>query len=551
MAFNLKHTGFVIPEIYSEPYTDKPFEVSIKATSLGNLNNIRYLNAGEFYTGNATLMTIITRCFDKLGYAIDIWDSVNTYEVDMDSGLSPLVQAEIDQEAFIFIERGRRKAKSCYQVLEDILKPFVVNVFQDYGHWVIVPIELRGKSRTVRRFNSSGALQETFTHDPSETFSRTPTDGNYCWVFSDQRLEKRAQIREVESVYEHGEIENLAENGSFNDFIVPDPYFPFFAQPEDWQLSDLADFEKSFPDNSLSRVAVSDADGGPWGLKFKNKETATGAYIYYENTDTVEFKATDEVRFSVRYFVQALGSPTDQVSVDFQIRIGIYYLTSNGSWTTTPTDIAITDVGDSSVSNIFELPTGLKEFGIQSEPIPDNGDLEVRIYVPENDTSSSNVEAVYSEIRLDYFPQGEPQQDATTFYGERDIDSYADEFQYDVEHGDGPINLYKPSYIFNNLATAIWSRGDLDGSIHRIMIQQIFREYETLVNLIQGTQRSSKLFDRYFTEYGHTYTVNAGSFDDRFCYFNGELIEVLDGTIEVDVYKIEQDGTETLLTDLS
>src|SRR5690554_90414 len=94
----LKHVGYIIPEIYKEPYEEPPFMVTFRAVSIGILNQIRYVDDnGEFYTGHATGIQIITRCLQKLGYGLDIWDSTNTWETRMNTSQSPLAQLEIDQ----------------------------------------------------------------------------------------------------------------------------------------------------------------------------------------------------------------------------------------------------------------------------------------------------------------------------------------------------------------------------------------------------------------------------------------------------------------------
>src|SRR5690554_5924924 len=129
-------------------------------------------------------------------------------------------------------------------------------------------------------------------------------------------------------------------------------------------------------------------------------------------------------------------------------------------------------------------------------------------------------------------PFGKEQANETHFIGERDVESYADEINYPVIHGDGPTNLHARSFLIGGAVSAEWQRGDLMGGISKIAIQQILREYETRSNVIQGRQRVQSLFDRYFAEFGEAYAPLSGVYNERSAIYDGQVVQIQAGDIQ-------------------
>src|SRR5690554_5033038 len=549
---SLKHVGYVIPEIYTEPYTATPYPVTLRATSLGILNNIRYLDDnGEFFTGKVPAMTVIRRCLDKLDLGLDIWDSVNTWETRMNTGISPLLQVDIDQAAYIVDDRGAVRPMHCIDVLEAVLKPFVVNFFQDYGRWVIIPIEQRASNRSVRVFDSAGALQTTIQRDPVESIT---------WIDQDQQLQPRPIVREVESEYEHRTIPDLIRTGGFDtDFNDPDnPQLG--GLPERWEYSNASDFIgfSGTTDGTTLFAPLRNDDGGPGSLQMvvnpvrppqNGRWIRGGAFIEYKGDEITPGDQEYILSLKFRYRVCAPGTtgPRGSQVADrkpfrqrIQVRIGNQYLGADGSMSASPTDIEIEDLTTARAEEVYTT------FGLLSDMTNAAGQIRVRIYRPEIEGVAPALEnkgedvdfAKYPFISLDYLPDGEEQPEFTTFIGERDVESFANTVQYPVIHGDGPTNLHDRSFLFNDSRTESWTRGDLTGSITEIAINEIFREYQQRSNVINGTQRCAGLFDRYFAEFGEAYTPISGTYDERMCFFNGQNIQIQAGDVHGTIREI-------------
>src|SRR5690554_3551616 len=541
---SLKHVGYVIPEIYTEPYTATPYPVTLRATSLGILNNIRYLDDnGEFFTGKVPAMTVIRRCLDKLDLGLDIWDSVNTWETRMNTGISPLLQVDIDQAAYIVDDRGAVRPMHCIDVLEAVLKPFVVNFFQDYGRWVIIPIEQRASRRPVRIFNSSGALQNTIQRDPVESIT---------WIDQDQQLQPRPIVREVESEYEHGDAEDIIRRGDFNTEFIERPYpvAPDIEYVPDsrWRASSIFDFNAFKANPITGQLPVEERHEGA-GLKWRWNVHADivspsppvlisqGAYYQYDGEEIKpgDYQINFVIRFSFRVVTNRV-SAEDVILQRIQFRVGPWYLADDGGWTTTPTDIEFKDL--SSPTDFYNW----SNIEINTDQLPSPGRISARIYRPSNTNDRRVPDVIFSEYQ--YFEaglliDGEKQPESTTFLGERDIESYANAVDYPVMHGDGPTNLHRRSFFIGyDNPTSDWQRGDLSGGIADIAINEIFREYQQRSNVISGTQRCAGLFDRYFAEFGEAYTPISGTYDERMCFFNGQNIQIQAGDVHGTIREI-------------
>lgn len=542
----LKHAGYIIPDSVSEAYADTPYAVRVGGVSLGALQGIPYKDGSNFYEGRESVMTVITRCLNKLEFGFDIWDSVNTYEDGMNPSDSPLTQADVDQDSFIFDDRGRRKALSCYDVLERVLKPFVVNLFQDNGAWKIIPIELRGQSRTVRVFNSSGVLQSTTTHDPEDT--------TYKWVGGGGNLRTLPALREIESVYDHGLVPDLVSTGQFNDDFNDEVNPQFGGLPNSWDYSDESDFIgfSGTTDGTVISVPLRVDDGGPRSLRMEvNPAQPAGnsriinADAYIEYTGKYIESGTDEFGVALRFSYRASAGDSNtgsEFTQKIRVSVGSEYLGADGTWTNTPTDIEITDLTTGRLDESYSV------FNIISEVTTVNDVFKVRIYRPErvgvaptlankgDDISFSK----YPFISVEYFPDGDIQNQSKTYVGTREVESFAEEVEYELNHGDGPTNIHPSAFTLSGSKTESWERGLLTGGISQIAIRAIAGETQLPYNVITGNQRTEGTFDRYFTDQGTKYIVGFAKYDERKNYMQGDYVEQFESTTTISISEFEE-----------
>jgi hypothetical protein len=150
---NIYWQGFISSPGYLEPYDGVSYPVAIGASDgLGLLKTIPFKDGEDYYNGRQLLSTILLNILNKIGF--DSFDEfINVYEGNMDGGIfdSPLDQAYIDVDLW--------KDKFCYEVLEDILKPFNAIIRQKDGILQILrPKELQWVSGlTGRHFSGIGS----------------------------------------------------------------------------------------------------------------------------------------------------------------------------------------------------------------------------------------------------------------------------------------------------------------------------------------------------------------------------------------------------------
>lgn len=589
----LKHIGYIIPEIYTEAYTKAPYPVSVKATSLGILNTAKYKPgdeygeydydvyeaSGEFYKGRISLMKIIQRCLDRLGYGLEIWDSLNMFETSVSQTTSPLLTVKKDQADFLFEDNGRTRAKTCLEVLDEILHPFFCNFFMDYGRWVIIPVEYRANSRRLRKFTKNGDLISESNFNP--------LNSKVQWIGNDQQLEMQPAVDDIEVVYAHGRPEDAVRNHLFEDgFITIDKAAGEIRYPEEWELSAASDFNATAEYAGIRNTSIDSKDrteryeftetrsrtGEPITRVLFGRPSAavffhsfycdSGAYIEQQGDRLIEADG-DAVRFTLSYAGEVLlksgtpdsndtQQPNDTITHKMQIKIGSKYLQDNGAWSDTPVDIELTDLGDAdsgyTVLTRIGVAGGLREFEVIADPIEEEGFARVRIYRPVSQNEGTvdgdtYCTVAYSEFSLELYPDGLAPTEDSTFFAERETDSFAQPIEFNIFSGDGPTNLHSRSYLIDtaygdDLRTEEWNRLNLTGTLGEILVNMLFIEYANKSNLIRGTQRVSRLFDRWFVEsfaeIGDIgYAPFSGTYDEKRCEFSGEYIQIQSAEVDI------------------
>ena len=498
----LKHAGFVIPEVYSEPYKQPPYPVTIRATSIGSIKNQPYKST--ITPINASLLSVIRQCISTAPLITSLWESIDiTHEGQVGNTLEDI---RINESAFLETQRGRVKWRSKHDVLEEVLKPFGVNFFQDFGRWVIVPFDKRTQPRTVRQYGLLvGGVQSTFTHDPEIA--------SFDFVNVNHNLDKQPAASSILCTYEHGVSPTFATG--FNDDF----------QQENWGIQQSTELPQGW---SLITQPGSGSDFT--GQRFLSPDLGGPGVLFFEGNaffDGIEFTRSNFLRNSVedtisvnfRFATFVSGQTTSETS--FQIRIGDYYLLSDGSWTTTESNIVFEDV------NRF-FPAGgvssaYSDFDLESSPIPEEGDFRARKFSSIEDQNLDRQIFVYFDVV--HNPEGRPQPQSTSFIGERDIDSFSKDIDIQTQYGDAPSILHENTFIFDGSQTNDWNRGDQSGTLQEILIQSVSDEYQFPISLINGTFKIDGLFDVYLNHKGKKYILNGGRYTERQGYFDGQIIE--------------------------
>ena len=140
-------TGWVMPEEYSESYTNTPYVVNIVASDF--LDGLKNVSMANLLTTKTTLWNALRTALAGTRLELRYLESISIYSDGMaDTGAdSPLTQAEVSIETF--------QGLTCYDALNIILKPFFARVYQ-YRGWRIENITEKRDNYVQRLYNIGG-----------------------------------------------------------------------------------------------------------------------------------------------------------------------------------------------------------------------------------------------------------------------------------------------------------------------------------------------------------------------------------------------------------
>jgi len=133
--------GWMKPENLTREYISDQYELNISATDgLADLKDIEFTNfsTGAVYTDRVTILTVIKRALEHLEIAIDFKIQLGTWETTlMTVAQNALFEMDVNTERFASNKDGRIVQDNCFDVLEDVLRPFNVEMYQAEGFWYI------------------------------------------------------------------------------------------------------------------------------------------------------------------------------------------------------------------------------------------------------------------------------------------------------------------------------------------------------------------------------------------------------------------------------
>jgi len=198
-------SGFVVSSEYSEPYECTPYNVTIKATDgLSYLKNIKYDDAGDYYTGRTLESQIILDILAKIQITT-FTEYINIYEASMDSdvGDSPLDQCQIDVSVF--------KDMYCDEVLDELFKKYKAIIRQVNGVMRIYrPGELTGATVYGRTFTGA-TTKSAVSFTPAQYINRTVHTSNFK-QFPGSQLMIRPPLKKITLNQDYGNKESWIEN---------------------------------------------------------------------------------------------------------------------------------------------------------------------------------------------------------------------------------------------------------------------------------------------------------------------------------------------------
>ncbi len=388
--------GYVIPDMYYEPFTFPPYPITLRATDgLGDLKDRLFESAVDTpYTDIQDLLDVIEICLNKTGLALDIYSACNIFETthnktDTDD---PLPQTYITQEVY---RENYKTGWNCYDVLTDIMNCIGAKLEQINGAWHIILIrELAETSYDRRKYNSSGAYQSNDTLRPQLTITEQDAgEATLCaWEESSQMLEIIPAYKEFTILQNFGKRVNIVQNGSFEDNNWSDANTPLM-----WVKSAV----------------------GTWVIRksgeayMPNKAANIGAAKYLSqrlNNNFYKLITTGNQRLKVEIKNKVVVSGTAYAKVYISDGVTTFWLQNAGTWTSGGVAYLtgaglnaeiVTDVlplTDSSLHiELYEVVSGVAGAAVYWS----DAHIEIIDYFPESIIIRKSISTNYSYIPAD------------------------------------------------------------------------------------------------------------------------------------------------------
>ena len=374
--------GWIIPDLFSEPYVAPPYIVQITARcGLGELENVPVPDSIMSYVDGGTpaakqfvnLYSIVTHALRSLDLGLNIHEAVNIYNAER-----PTAPVNIDSTLTdTYVDISQYSELSLYEMLSDILRVHEARMFQQDGAWWIVRLREYNQTMRYRILAVDGSSVIGFDDTKSTTFLIGKPQGNLI-VNNGPELKINPAWKEFTIKKKRDKTGGIMLNPDFkkSDFY----YTPWL--PIGWQKLILDNWE--VVDTDIRMLPSLEAPyiyfGNPKGWNRYVKQTVTG------------FEATEYQGFRLKMEVAAVSIGPGAINLDptqFAIRImatgaeGTFYFKvdnyGNGYWDTVDNVVVFDDVVPSS-----GFSPSWKTYELFVRDVPVTGSIEVRIFSAKN-----------------------------------------------------------------------------------------------------------------------------------------------------------------------
>lgn len=278
------HQVFIIPDNCYEPYSSKPYPITIRCTDrIGMLTDVPFQNtSGKPFKGFENDIRIIASILRKTGLELPIGVACNTYESTMDTSDSPIEQTFINREAFV---DDKDIPLTCSEVLESILNRYSARLHQWNGEWQIVNVLEKSRGNvTIWNFNDIGE-PDGGSSVLGSLMTVGQQDREIIPAQANQSIAKG--IAASMAYYKYGYPSNELVNGDFNDWDMSDP------TPENWEIIGTM---------SIVRVERLDEFGQPTGDFYPKIISNNLSNSFLRNIDGVQVIAGQAIQVSFDMF---------------------------------------------------------------------------------------------------------------------------------------------------------------------------------------------------------------------------------------------------------
>ena len=398
ISTNIFWEGYLIPDMYQEPYIAPPYQVRLKATDqLKDMKEHEYLDTGDVpYTGERNLSKIIGECLSygglNFGAGLHFLAAFNIFEDSHTTSAlhDPLEMTKVDPALFY----NKEGDSDVFDILDRILKILNCRVYYNRGFFEVMHIpQLAESSFAYRDFGATGGVSSSGTiNDHKLAVTRPGTLNDCVWSSKSMILSMLSPLLQYTVKHNYNFRENLIRNGNFEYSLIKSDK-PFY-----WTTSYTVTSDEYIISNNK--------------LIIEKVSTSYYTLMYQILGDITSSDSKVHLKFNIK--------TTGTAAVEVKIGSGgsARYLTSSGTWAATVTRIEMTT--DATID-------------ILSNTITTTGDLVITINSLKSAVASY---AVFSDLACEIVPDNDKWfPDYKKFIGDGNSGNKLKE-QLDVDLGD-------------------------------------------------------------------------------------------------------------------
>lgn len=219
--------GLIITDVggYEEAY--HPFFTLRAVDGLGLLKDVEYKDGANFYTGKASLKDHLINALTHLEYvdthfavsdrflrvAVDWWEETMTNNTTND----PLALTYVDHSVWYVYEKNVQEARSCREVIDNILRVFGARITMHEGVFWVEQITYRTAATIVlRSYDKAGTYLSSNNFSSQNTINQTANGA----LFTGGVYEFFAPLSEAVHTFEVGLRQNHLAGQSFSSGVT-------------------------------------------------------------------------------------------------------------------------------------------------------------------------------------------------------------------------------------------------------------------------------------------------------------------------------------------
>ncbi len=401
VSSELYFKGLNIPSLGEESYSATPYTSYFTFTDrLSDLNKYNFADEYEDSNNNYELVQtalqgqinvieILAFCLKKLGISKNIRCGVNIFSEGMNTTTSddPLFQTYVDVSTYY---KGNNILK-CSDVVDRILKPFQARLISWGNYYYIIRIPESLSTWNYREFTKNGVYVANGSHLNPYVDIKNASDSNRLIYMSDGNTRSNIQsYRRINLIINRDIAKSLVN--PFNDIYYNNELNSFAGWTKNIvRFGSWVTESQDEGDYSLNGIyEVIPVVGG----QFANDFTYGGVnYISYSGV--IEYSGSDKFKLKVKYLI-SLNKNIFSLNINWLLKVGDYYLNSDGSWSLTE-NINTFFEDKLNEDSEFEIYVNFRE-GQESKV---NESFELRLYDVDyrsSDIAESNTSAMITSI---------------------------------------------------------------------------------------------------------------------------------------------------------